>query len=485
MTSIKFFKKYLGLGLMLLAISSCSEPWEDHAGGGDANLELNLNEAISQNSQTSEFGKLLAETGYDKILASSKTFTVFTPNNTAMSALDASALSTPQAKKDFVANHVALTAFSSVSQQDTVDIQMYSNKYLQFINGNRVADAQVVDADNYANNGLYHIIDSDLAPRQNIWEFIKDQAGANDMSAYLVSLNDFNLYRRDSVAKAQAVQGMMADSLTNSYFTNVYNLNNERNKYTFFLLDNASFANETDKLRPYMNRPTEDSTLIYTNYFTTRDLAYHKAIARENLPDTLVSKFGVKVPLTDAVISEEIQLSNGVVYVMSTLDVPLETRLLTTVIEGENPSGFSQSDKRANTFYREKADPTGDVFFDIMVQNHRVPRFTIYYNASNLYTTTYKVYWRAVNDIQSNTFQQRVSFGGSISSVDGSLQSPFAELPYTNVEPNVYEEIFIGEFTLDQKGRDALLVSLQAANSSTDGVNTLTLDYLKLVPEIK
>ncbi|PHQ29598.1 hypothetical protein CJ305_09810 [Leeuwenhoekiella nanhaiensis] len=485
MISIKLNKHYLGLGLLLLGLVSCSEPWEDHAGVNDSNLTLNLNEAISQNSQTSEFGKLLAETGYDRILAASKTYTVFAPTNEALAAVDAPALSSAQAKKLFVANHVALTAFTSVSQQDTVSIEMYSNKYLQFIDGNRIADAQVVDADNYTSNGLYHIIDKGLAPRRNIWEFIKDQAATNDMSAYLMELNAFNLYPRDSVAKANAMPGMQADSLSNSYFTNVYNLNNEKNKYTFFLLDNESFTEETDRLKPYMNRVSEDSTTIYTNYFTTRDLAFHKAIARENLPDTLVSKFGVKVPLTEATIAEEIQLSNGVVYVMSKLEVPLETRLLTTTIQGENPFGFSQSDKRANTFYREKADPQGDVFFDIMVQNHRVPRFTIYYNASNLYTTTYQVYWRAINDIQSNTFQQRVSFGGFISPTDGSLQQPFAELPYTNVEPNTYEEVYIGEFTLDQKGRDALLVSLQAANSATDGVNTLTLDYLKLVPVIK
>ena len=485
MISIKLNKNYLGLGLLLLGLVSCSEPWEDHAGVNDPNLTLNLSEAISQNAQTSEFGKLLAETGYDRVLAGSKTYTVFAPSNEAVAAVSADALSTAQARKQFVANHIALTAFSSVTQQDTVVIQMLSDKYLDFIDGSRVADARITDADNYTSNGLFHIIDKDLAPRKNIWEFIKERAATSDMSAYLLELNEFNLYTRDSVAKANAIPGIQADSLSNSYFTNVYNLNNEKNKYTFFLLDNESFSEETDRLRPYMNWPSEDTTTVYTNYFTTRDLAFHKAIARENLPDTLVSRFGVKVPLTEATIAEEIQLSNGVVYVMSKLEVPLETRLLTTTIQGENPFGFSQSDKRANTFYREKADPQGNVFFDIMVQNHRVPRFTIYYTASNLYTTTYKVYWRAINDIQTNTFQQRVSFGGFISPTDGSLQQPFAELPYTNVEPNTYEEVYIGEFFIDRQGRSALLVALQAANSAADGVNTLTLDYLKLVPVIK
>ncbi len=485
MISIKTYIKPLIAGLLLAGVISCSDPWEEHAETSDTNLSVNLGEALTASAQTSEFGKLLTETGYDKILASSKTFTVWAPTNEALAQVEASALASAAAKKLFVENHIALTAFSSVTKQDTVTVKMYSNKYLEFKFGKVMVDANVIEADKYTSNGLYHIIDKALTPKKNIWEFIKNKASTNAMSKYLIDLNDVNIYSRDSVQKSLALPGIYADSLTNSYFTNVYNLNNEENKYTFFLLEDGSFVTETERLRPYMNRISEDSTTTYTNYFTVRDLAFHKAIARENLPDTLVSKFGVKVPLNDATIAEEIQLSNGVVYVMGKLEVPLETRLLTTIIEGEEPFQFSQGDKRGNTFYREKEDPSGNIFNDIMIQNHRVNRFTIYYGASNLYTTTYKVYWRAINDIQTNTFQQRVNIGGFISAVDGSLNEPFAELPYTNVAPNVYEEVYVGEFELTLKGSGQTLVSLMAANSTSDGANTLSLDYLKLVPVIK
>lgn len=485
MNSIKTYFKLFFACILLAGAFSCSDPWEEHAETSDANLNFNLSEALTASAQTSEFAKLLTETGYDKILASSKTFTVWAPTNEAFAQVEASALASTAAKKLFVENHIALTAFSSITQQDTVTVKMYSNKYLEFKFGKTIADANVIEADKYTSNGLYHIIDKALAPKKNIWEYVQERASTNAMSKYLIDLNEVNIYTRDSVQKSLSLPGIYADSLTNSYFTNVYNLNNEENKYTFFLLEDGSFVTETERLRPYMNRISEDSTTTYTNYFTVRDLAFHKAITRENLPDTLVSKFGVKVPLNEATIAEEIQLSNGVVYVMGELEIPLETRLLTSTIQGEEPFQFSQGDKRSNTFYREKEDPNGIVFNDIMVQNHRINRFTIYYGVSNLYTTTYKVYWRAINDIQTNTFQQRVNIGGFISEVDGSLNEPFAELPYTNVEPNVYEEVFVGEFELTVKGSGQTLVSLMAANSTSDGVNTLSLDYLKLVPVIK
>jgi hypothetical protein len=117
-----------------------------------------------------------------------------------------------------------------------------------------------------------------------------------------------------------------------------------------------------------------------------------------------------------------------------------------------------------------------------MVQNHGEPLFTIYYSVRDLYSTTYKVYWRAINDIQSNTFQQRLRIGGTFNEL-GEVEDPLAMLDYTDVTPDVYDEIYIGEFTIGQGSSG--LISLIAANSGSNGVNTLTLDYIKLVPVIK
>ncbi|MEL0456497.1 fasciclin domain-containing protein [Flavobacteriaceae bacterium SZ-1-7] len=485
MISIKTYTKIFFASFALITVASCTDPWDDHGKTSDQNLDQNLSERIQSTSQTTEFGKLLEETGFDGVLSNSKTYTVWAPTNDAIGQVDPSLLSDLAKKRLFVQNHIALTAFSSVTEQDTVTVQMLSNKYLEFRNGTMIEDATVVSADQYASNGLFHIIGKALEPRLNIWQYVKSKAGSNTMSSYLSSLNSFDIYRSDSIAKANEpeIHKLYADSLRNSYLTNVYNLNNEKNKYTLFLLENNGFNSEVDNLEPYLIKGTADSTRTYASYFTVRDMAFHKAVARENLSTTqFVSRFGVEVPIDEDNIVEEVLLSNGIVYIMSALEVPLENRLLTTQIEGEKPNGFSQNDKRSNTFYREKEDPDGILFYDIMVQNHGVPQFAINYSANNMYSTTYQAYWRAINDIQGNTFMQTLRVGGTVD-VDGMVIDPIAELEY-EVGLNVYDEVLIGEFTLDEAGR-LDLISLVAANTGVNGNNTLTLDYLKLVPVIK
>lgn len=482
---INKYSKAILASLTLCAAVSCSDPWDEHTKNVDNNLNENLAERLTSISETSEFGKLLTETGYDRVLADTKTYTVWAPTNAAIEAVPTSELNDLESKTLFVRNHIALTAFGSVSTLDTVPVQMLSNKYLEFIGGSVMDGSSVVTADQYTSNGLYHIVDDALIPRENIWEYINNTAGNNAMSSYLVSLNEFNIYQSDSIAKAdaEAMPGQYADSLTNSYLNNVYNLNNEKNKYTFFLLENEAFNTEVEKLEPYLVKGTTDSTATYASYFTTRDFAFHKSVAKENLPDTLVSRFGVKVPINKDNIVNEVPLSNGMLYVVGAMDVPLETRLVPTKIEGETPTGFSQGDLRANTFYREKEDLEGVRFDDIMVQNHGVPLFSIYYGANDLYSTTYQVYWRAINDIQENTFQQRLSFGGMFNEL-GEVVDPIATLDYTDVAPDVYDENYVGEFTLEEAGK-LDIISLIAANSGSNGENTLTLDYIKLVPVIK
>ncbi|UKM63840.1 fasciclin domain-containing protein [Flavobacteriaceae bacterium GSB9] len=472
--------------MALVAVISCSDPWDDRIDKVDPNLTQNLAERIESTPQTSAFGKLLEETGLSGLLASSKTYTVWAPNNDAMAQVNPTLLSDLAKKRLFVRNHIALTAFSSVTEADTVTIQMLSNKYFQFKNGTVMAESNVVTVDQYASNGLFHIISEAIEPKQNIWQYINSQSGSNNMSDYLLSLKQFDLYQSDSIAKASEpeIHELYADSLTNSYLNNVYNLNNEKNKYTFFMLKNSAFNDEVEKLKPYQIKTTvdSDSTAIYASYFATRDLAFHKAVARENLPDTLVSSFGVKVPINQDDIAEEIILSNGIVYVMDAMDIPLETRLLTTHIEGEEPIGFSEN-VRSSTFYREKEDPDGVFFNDIMVQNHGVPQLAVNYNIGrNVYSTTYEVYWRAINDVQGNDFNQSLRVGGTFDPTEGAVINPIAELE-TEVERSVYEDVYVGEFTLEEAR--AYMLSVVAANTGSNGQNTITLDYLKLVPLIK
>lgn len=481
--------------LLTMAIVSCSNPWDDRENNDDANLDRNLTEAITNTSEASQFANLLVLTGYDKILAASKSYTVFVPTNAAMAQVGSDILNNPEALKQFVGNHIALTAYSSVRSGNETQIKMYSNKYLIFKGATTIDDANIVTADNYAANGVFHIIDKALSPKLNIWQYINSRAGSLAMSDYLLSLKDFSIYQSDSVAKVLSVArgaGYLADSLTNSYLKNVYNLNNEKNSYTLFLMEDAGYNAEVDKMKPYLiktsNKPNIDSTAIYSKYFTLRDLAFAKKYELNQLPSTLVSRFGVEFVVDKTqIVGEPIHLSNGIVYIMKKVDVKLDKRLLSTKIEGEKYISVFNGPRSA-IYLRDRRDPSNGFNFytDVTVQNPGVPTFMLDYDAKELYSTTYKVYWRAINE-QTNVFTQSLRIVGKYTiASDGSrtVSDPIMTFSNISVPVRSYDEVYLGEFTLD-RARNIDLISLIAANNSTNGNNSLTLDYLKLVPVLK
>lgn len=490
--------KILLATVLTVALVSCSNPWDDRENNGDSNLNVNLTEAITNTAETSQFAQLLEETGYDTILAASKTYTVFVPTNAAIAQVSAEILDDPKALKLFVGNHIALTAYSSERSEEETQIKMYSSKYLTFQGNTMIDDATVVTADQYAANGVFHIINKALTPKLNIWQYINSQAESSEMSAYLLSLKEVNIYQSDSLGKALSKEngaGFLADSLTNSYLRNVYNLNNEVNSYTLFLMEDEGYNAEVDKMKPYLiktsNDPDIDLTAIYAKYFTLRDMAFYGKYELDELPAKLTSRFGVEVPVDRTQIVEQINLSNGIIYIMKKVDVPLSKRLVTTIIQGEDNIGRANGPRSA-IYYRERKyfDSLLNVdvlYTDVAVVNPGTAMFMLDYSAKDLYSTTYKVKWRAINE-QTNVFSQSIRFaGGFTPSTDGEGRVPtgvVGRIDNIAIPIRSYVEVEIGQITLSE-ARDLDLISLIAANNTTNGNNSLTLDYLKLEPVLK
>ena len=248
-------------------------------------------------------------------------------------------------------------------------------------------------------------------------------------------------------------------------------------------MEDSGYNTEVDKMKPYLiresNDPEKDSTAIYSSYFTVRDMAIPAKYELNELPATLTSRFGVEVPVDKTQIVEEIHLSNGIIYVMGQVDVPLENRLVETKIEGEKLSGYLPSDRGVYVLYRDRIDPFGVLFNDVFVSSPGVSLFTLNYKAKDMFSTTYKVYWRAYNN-RSGAISQRLRIGGRYDE-NGALVDVIKLFDYTSVQPNVFDEIYLGDVTLDESG-NIDLISLIAGTSST---SELTLDYLKFVPQVK
>jgi uncharacterized surface protein with fasciclin (FAS1) repeats len=87
MKRYNIYKKVLGLALAVLTFAACSDTWDEHYDRlGEGKNDASLWQAISQNSNLSNFAKVIQACGYDKALNSSQVFTVFAPTNEHFSA---------------------------------------------------------------------------------------------------------------------------------------------------------------------------------------------------------------------------------------------------------------------------------------------------------------------------------------------------------------------------------------------------------------
>ena len=64
----------------ILVISGCKK-WEDHNALTDSMVAKDLFQRIQEEPELTQFAELLTKTGYDKIIGSSQTYTVFAPGH--------------------------------------------------------------------------------------------------------------------------------------------------------------------------------------------------------------------------------------------------------------------------------------------------------------------------------------------------------------------------------------------------------------------
>lgn len=432
--------------------SSC-EKWDKHNAPTDPNITKDLFQRIQENTDLSKFAELLVKSGYDKLIASSQTYTVFAPTNAALASLDPAIVNDADKLRLFVGNHIT-NQLQPANVTSAVRVQMMSGKYNNLVN-QKFEDAAITTADQYAKNGLLHIIDKAAPALSNAWEFVQ----SNTLMPSKQKI--FMLSQTDSTG-------------ANAFLRNVYDLRDEKKQFTFFVLTDTSWDAEVNKYKPFFATGTADSTTALASNAVVSDFAVEGVYLPTAIPDTILSKFNTKIGIDKSAIVQTIKVSNGIVYLMSKLPVLPKHKFKQYVIQGENYE-FSRADRRNVTYFRDKFNPvTNKDFTDVLVFNHDIAQFYLGYRLRNVPSMKYKAYWVAVHDnINSNTgtFRQMVGIGTPTATL----------LPYITVSPNNYNEIYLGEFTLTTF-RSLLEVYLTADNSTNDDANKITVDYIRLEP---
>lgn len=474
----RVYKILFAGALASMGLTGCKK-WDDHNAITDEALTSTLFEKISADTSLSRFTELLTKSGYDKLLSSSKTYTVYAPDNAALAGLDAATVNDTAKLRKFIGNHIGTQSYLTSATPVTQRIAMVNGKYHNIL-GATIENADIKRADLRAKNGVFHVINKMLPALSNSWETLTtNSAIPSAQKNYLLSLF-MNVYDTSHAVQtgvnpatgAPVYQPGTDSVLTNRFWRSVYDLTDESKQYTFFVLVDTAWNSETKKFHPYFTSVDSLSTVSIAKWYIVKDFAFEGVYTQATLPDTLLSKSNVKVPVDKSSIVQTITTSNGIVYVMKKMAVPPANKLQQFVIQGENYSGTS-ADKRSNTYFRDRYNSLTNLDFrDVLVYGHGVSSFAINYRISNVPSMSYKAYWVALNDFQTTSFTQKLAINDPAST----------SLAYTTVSPNNYSEVYIGEVKVDSF-KNTLNVYLVGAANTTTATNPLVCDYIRLEPK--
>src|SRR5476651_1235543 len=149
--------RYLILILLIAAVfTSCKKQLGAQTEITDPALGVNLMEKIGQDANLSLFSQYLVKTGYDQVIISSKTFTVWAPTNAAIlaaQATDPTVISDAAKLKLFIGNHISLQSYTSSAPTPSLRVKMLNGKSATFTK-TTFEEANIVIKDEYASNGI-------------------------------------------------------------------------------------------------------------------------------------------------------------------------------------------------------------------------------------------------------------------------------------------------------------------------------------------
>ena len=472
--------KWSGILFGVILVTNCTKQTDEHNAIIDEDLKNSLFEKINNTPDLSVFAGYLRQTGYDKILSASGNYTVFAPPNAAfVSFSDPSVFNDTAKLRKLIGNHIAYQLYNTAQVTTSTRVAMVNGKYLN-MQGNKIDDATIANANKISSNGLLQTTDKVIPYLSNCWEFLNTPNAPSKQSAFMLSLfqkvfdtTNAVVVGIDANTGAPIYQPGTDSVFTNLFWNRVYDLRDEKKQYTFFMLTDNAWTAEVAKYTPYFSTSSPDSTAKAAGWHIVSDFAVAGVYDRTTIPDTILSKFNTKVPVTRAEIVNTYKTSNGIVYVMNKIDVQPSSKFKTIVIEAENYAATSHN-RRNNTYFRDRFNPVTNLdFTDVLVLNHGVALFNLGYEIKEVPSIRYKAYWVALNDFQTATHTQKLGIGSATSTT----------FNYITVPANNYNEVYIGEFLMPGY-RPVFNIYLTAANSTTNSANPLVCDYIKLVPSL-
>lgn len=409
-------KKIVGLFfLLLLLISGCQDPWDDRTRINKDVPQSTIIEEILNKPELSEFAKLLQQTGWDSILASTKSYTVWAPTNDALALVGSEILSNQDETKSLVDNHICFLQYDYYSHNEPARVKNFKGKYLDldFVSGT-VNGINILEPDIVANNGVLHIINEPLIPLKTVWEFIESTSECPMVVNYLKSMTgtifdpsiavQIGVDPNSGKAIYDTATGLIWDNI---FLNSTRDLRSEEIESTVILFSDVDYESEFAKFRPYfsVNQWPDDTRFVddtavsdsITKWMVLKDIVFPGKILPGELPSNLVSTFGVSVPVGSFTVKSSYEASNGIVYIIDNYSINKEDKIPVIIIEGEDTNKYVGRDPFGYSGFTRQV-PLASGGADFVLDNHGGNPGTLTYYVPDLCYTKYNVYWKVVND---------------------------------------------------------------------------------------
>lgn len=333
------YKSLLKIKVIIITsvfLFSCTEDyWDSHY---EANPEIvaesNLWETIQSNPELSKFAEILQNYGYVELLSQSQSYTVFAPDNSALSVLDTTNYNV---KTELIENHIA-RFFQTVSTKTDTVVSMLNGKRIKL--GYKDGDFHFGGATFNSNlktivasNGIVHVLSKYEMFFPNIWEYLAKRSELDSLRKYMYSFDKI-IFLPEASVPGSVLDGQQTylDSVfinNNLLLAQLGYLNREDSSYTMLAPNNTAWIEAYDRIKSYFvfyvegNAAYADSMQrVQTSFALVKDLIYNNTI-QTSPDDSLVStsRNTFYKPLEMFEGSERVITSNGYLNITSQLKI--------------------------------------------------------------------------------------------------------------------------------------------------------------------
>lgn len=264
-------KAWLGLAALALPLASCSD-WDDHydPSTGDEGSKTTLWQAISSQSELSNFARVLKGCDYDRNLSGSQTYTVFALTNDGLTADQADSLvSAYQEQKNkgvrdndntvirqFAQNHISL--FTQPVSTLTNDTLTMLNGKMEPVSPTAIGKEPFITSNALHTNGVLFTIGKKIDYFPNIFEYLGID---NSIDSAYQFINSYSRYEFSEAASVPG--GINADGQTeyldsvvvlrNSLFSTLGQINSEDSTYWMLVPTNDQWTRMVNEYHDYFD----------------------------------------------------------------------------------------------------------------------------------------------------------------------------------------------------------------------------------------